>query len=234
VSTPAKKNLSQIFEGATIRALLLSTPSAARSGLLMTTISKQEITGLLADWGRGDRAALDKLTPLVYAELRRIARRQMSHERDGHTLQATALVNEAFIRISGQENFSWQNRAHFYAVCAQVMRHILIDHARAQQRDKRGGGAIHVSLDEAAVLAGGQETDFLALDDALRALEAFDPQKGRIVELRYFAGLSIEETAEVLQISPTTVRREWRRAKAWLYRALAEGGGDETRPLATN
>ncbi|HEV2880119.1 MAG TPA: sigma-70 family RNA polymerase sigma factor [Pyrinomonadaceae bacterium] len=213
---------------------MLSTPSAARSGLLMTTISKQEITGLLADWGRGDRAALDKLTPLVYAELRRIARRQMSHERDGHTLQATALVNEAFIRISGQENFSWQNRAHFYAVCAQVMRHILIDHARAQQRDKRGGGAIHVSLDEAAVLAGGQETDFLALDDALRALEAFDPQKGRIVELRYFAGLSIEETAEVLQISPTTVRREWRRAKAWLYRALAEGGGDETRPLATN
>lgn len=200
----------------------------------MTTFSKQEITGLLADWGRGDRAALDKLTPLVYSELRRIARRQMSRERDGHTLQATALVNEAFIRISGQENFSWQDRAHFYAVCAQVMRHILIDHARAQQRDKRGGGAIHVSLDEAAVLAGGQETDFLALDEALSALEAFDPQKGRIVELRYFAGLGIEETAEVLQISPTTVRREWRRAKAWLYRALAEGGGDETRPLAAN
>ncbi|HEY9405244.1 MAG TPA: sigma-70 family RNA polymerase sigma factor [Pyrinomonadaceae bacterium] len=200
----------------------------------MTTISKQEITGLLADWGRGDRAALDKLTPLVYAELRRIARRQMSRERGDHTLQATALVNEAFIRISGQENFSWQDRAHFYAVCAQVMRHILIDHARANARDKRGGGAIHVSLDEAAVLAGGQATDFLALEEALRALEAFDPQKGRIVELRYFAGLGIEETAEVLRISPTTVRREWRRAKAWLYRALAEGGGDETRPLATN
>jgi RNA polymerase sigma factor (TIGR02999 family) len=200
----------------------------------MTTISKQEITALLADWGRGDRAALDKLTPLVYSELRRIARRQMSRERDGHTLQATALVNEAFIRISGQENFSWQDRAHFYAVCAQVMRHILIDHARANARDKRGGGAIHVSLDEAAALAGGQATDFLALDEALRALEAFDPQKGRIVELRYFAGLGIEETAEVLRISPTTVRREWRRAKAWLYRALAEGGGDETRPLATN
>jgi RNA polymerase sigma factor (TIGR02999 family) len=200
----------------------------------MTTISKQEITGLLADWGRGDRAALDKLTPLVYAELRRIARRQMSRERDGHTLQATALVNEAFIRISGQENFSWQNRAHFYAVCAQVMRHILIDHARANARDKRGGGAVQVSLDEAAVLAGEQATDFLALDEALRALEALDPQKGRIVELRYFAGLGIEETAEVLGISPTTVRREWRRAKAWLYRALAEGGGDETRPLATN
>ncbi|HEY1403292.1 MAG TPA: sigma-70 family RNA polymerase sigma factor, partial [Pyrinomonadaceae bacterium] len=182
----------------------------------------------------GDRAALDKLTPLVYAELRRIARRQMSRERDGHTLQATALVNEAFIRISGQESFNWQDRAHFYAVCAQVMRHILIDHARANARDKRGGGAIHVSLDEAAVLAGGQATDFLALEEALRALEAFDPQKGRIVELRYFAGLGIEETAEVLKISPTTVRREWRRAKAWLYRALAEGGGDETRPLATD
>ncbi|HYG12184.1 MAG TPA: sigma-70 family RNA polymerase sigma factor [Pyrinomonadaceae bacterium] len=200
----------------------------------MTTISPQEITGLLADWGRGDRAALDKLTPLVYAELRRIARQQMSRERDGHTLQATALVNEAFIRLSGQENFSWQNRAHFYAVCAQVMRHILVDHARANARDKRGGGAVQVSLEEAAILAGAAATDFLALEEALRALEAFDPQKGRIVELRYFAGLGIEETAEVLKISPTTVRREWRRAKAWLYRALAEGGGDETRPLATN
>lgn len=200
----------------------------------MTTISKQEITGLLADWGKGDMAALNKLTPLVYAELRRIARRQMSRERDGHTLQATALVNEAFIRLARQEDVSWQDRAHFYAVCAQVMRHILIDHARANARDKRGGGAIHVSLDEAVMLAGGQTTDFLALEEALRALEAFDPQKGRIVELRYFAGLGIEETAEVLRISPTTVRREWRRAKAWLYRALAEGGGDETRPLETN
>jgi RNA polymerase sigma factor (TIGR02999 family) len=200
----------------------------------MTTISKQEITGLLAEWGKGDREALEKLTPLVYAELRRIARRQMSRERDGHTLQATALVNEAFIRLSGREDVSWQDRAHFYAVCAQVMRHILIDHARANARDKRGGGAIQVSLDEAAMLEGVRATDFLALEEALRALEAFDPQKGRIVELRYFAGLGIEETAEVLRISPTTVRREWRRAKAWLYRALAEGGGDETRPLATN
>ena len=200
----------------------------------MTAITPQEITVLLADWGRGDREALDKLAPLVYAELRRIARRQMSRERDGHTLQATALVNEAFIRISGRENLSWQDRAHFYAACAQVMRHILIDHARANARDKRGGGALQISLDEAAALAGGRGANFLALDEALRALEVFDPQKGRIVELRYFTGLGIEETAEVLKISPTTVRREWRRAKAWLYRALAEGGGDETRPLATN
>lgn len=200
----------------------------------MTTPSTQEITRLLADWGGGDPAALEKLTPLVYAELRRIARRQMRDERPGHTLQATALVNEAFLRLGGDGAGDFHDRAHFYAVCAQVMRHILIDHARANARDKRGGGAIHVSLDEAAVLAGGQATDFLALEEALRALEAFDPQKGRIVELRYFAGLGIEETAEVLRISPTTVRREWRRAKAWLYRALAEGGGDETRPLATN
>jgi RNA polymerase sigma factor (TIGR02999 family) len=200
----------------------------------MTTVSPQEITRLLADWGRGDREALEKLAPLVHAELRRIARRQMSGERPGHTLQATALVNEAYLRLAGSEGFEWHDRAHFFAVCAQVMRHILIDHARAHARDKRGGGALHVSLDEAAVLAGGRASDFLALDEALRALEAVDPQKGRIVELRYFTGLSIEETAEVLKISPTTVRREWRRAKAWLYRTISEGGGDETRPLAAS
>jgi RNA polymerase sigma factor (TIGR02999 family) len=234
VSTPAKKIFHKFFwvlQSARFRIRHLKR----RARTSMTTVSPQEITGLLADWGRGDREAFDKLTPLVYAELRRIARRQMSRERDGHTLQATALVNEAFIRLSGQDNnFNWQDRAHFYAVCAQVMRHILIDHARAHARDKRGGGAIQVSLNEAAALAGGRATEFLALDEALRALELFDQQKGRIVELRYFAGLGIEETAEVLKISPTTVRREWRRAKAWLYRALAEGGGDETRPLATN
>jgi RNA polymerase sigma factor (TIGR02999 family) len=173
----------------------------------MTATSPQEITGLLADWSKGDRSALDKLTPLVLDELRRIARRQMSHERPGHTLQATALVNEAYLKLAGQENFQWQDRAHFYAVCAQVMRHILIDHARAHTRDKRGGSAVQVSLDEAAVVAAGQSADFIALDEALSALEAIDPQKGRIVELRYFAGLSIEEAAEVLKISPTTVRR---------------------------
>lgn len=200
----------------------------------MTTVSPKEITRLLADWGRGDREALEKLAPLVHAELRRIARRQMSGERPGHTLQATALVNEAYLRLAGHEGFEWHDRAHFFAVCAQVMRHILIDHARAHSRDKRGGGAVHVSLDEAAVLGGGQAAEFLALNEALRALEAVDPQKGRIVELRYFTGLSIEETAEVLKISPTTVRREWRRAKAWLYRAISEGGGDETRPLAAD
>jgi RNA polymerase sigma factor (TIGR02999 family) len=194
----------------------------------MKDVSPQEITRLLADWGRGDRAALDKLTPLVHAELRRIARRQMGGEQPGHTLQATALVNEAYLRLAGQGSFEWQDRAHFYAVCAQVMRHILIDHARAHARDKRGGGAIHVSLEETAMMADEQSESLVALDEALRALEAVDPQKGRIVELRYFAGLSIEETAEVLQISPTTVRREWRRAKVWLYRMIFGAAGDET------
>jgi len=187
----------------------------------MTNASQQEITRLLADWAGGDREALDKLTPLVHAELRRIARRQMGGERQGHTLQATALVNEAYMRLAGGVGFEWHDRAHFYAVCAQVMRHVLIDHARAHARDKRGGGALQVSLEEVAVMSGEGASELVALDEALRELEEVDPQKGRVVELRYFAGMSIEETAEVLGISPTTVRREWRRAKAWLYRALA-------------
>jgi RNA polymerase sigma factor (TIGR02999 family) len=198
----------------------------------MPTMSPQEVTQLLADWGKGDRSALDKLLPLVHAELRRIARRQMSQERPGHTLQATALVNEAYLKLAGQQGFEWQNRAHFFAVAAQVMRHILIDHARAHARDKRGGGAIQVSLDETALLAEDQAEHFIALDEALRSLETVDPQKSKIVELRYFGGLSIEETADVLNISPRTVRREWQRAKAWLYRLIVEGSGDETRPLA--
>jgi len=198
----------------------------------MPAVSPPEVTQLLADWGRGDRSALEKLLPLVHAELRRIAQRQMSHERPGHTLQATALVNEAYLKLAGQQEFEWQNRAHFFAVAAQVMRHILIDHARAHARDKRGGGAIQVSLNEAAMLAEDQAEHFVALDEALRTLEQIDPQKGRIVELRYFGGLSIEETAEVLNISPRTVRREWQRARAWLYRMISEGTADETRPLA--
>jgi RNA polymerase sigma factor (TIGR02999 family) len=200
----------------------------------MPTISPQEVTQLLAAWGNGDQSALDKLFPLVHAELRRIARRQMSHERPGHTLQATALVNEAYLKLAGQEGFEWQNRAHFFAVSAQVMRHILIDHARAHARDKRGGGAVQVSLQEAVLVNGQPPEHFLALDEALQKLERVDPQKGKLVELRYFGGLSVEETAEVLNISPRTVRREWRRSKAWLYRMITEGSADETRPLAKN
>jgi len=193
---------------------------------------RDDVTQLLAAWGTGDKSALDKLLPLVHAELRRIARRQMSQERDGHTLQATALVNEAYLRLAGQDRFEWQNRTHFFAVCAQVMRHVLIDHARAHARSKRGGGAVQVSLAEAAAFAGQPAEHFLALDEALRFLENVDPQKSRIVELRYFGGLSIEETAEVMNISPRTVRREWQRSKAWLYRLITEGTTDETRPLA--
>src|ERR1043165_2857067 len=198
----------------------------------MPDLSPQEVTQLLADWGKGDRSALDKLFPLVHSELRRIAQRQMNQDRAGHTVQATALVNEAYLKLVGHQEFEWQDRAHFFAVCAQVMRHILIDHARAHARDKRGGGAIQVSLNEAAAVAGDQAAHFLALDEALRLLERLDPQKGKIVELRYFGGLSIDDTAEVLDISPRTVRREWQRSKAWLYRMISEGTEDETRPLA--
>ena len=180
----------------------------------MPGISTQEVTQLLADWGRGDKSAFDKLFPLVHQELRRIAQRQMSHERPGHTLQATALVNEAYLKLAGNEGFEWRDRAHFYAVCAQVMRHVLIDHARAHARDKRGGGALQVSLNDAIALGEQRAEELVALDEALRSLEHLDPQKGRIVEMRYFGGLSIEETAEVLDISPRTVRREWRRARA--------------------
>ena len=191
----------------------------------METLSPQEITRLLADWNAGDAGALERLAPLVYAELRRIARRQIGREREGHTLQATALVNEAYLRLAGGGGLAVQDRAHFYAVCAQVMRHVLVDHARAHARDKRGGGAPHVPLDEAAHAAAAGSAELVALDEALRGLEEVDSQKARVVALRYFAGLGVEETAEVLGISPTTVRREWRRAKAWLYRAIAEGGG---------
>jgi RNA polymerase sigma factor (TIGR02999 family) len=198
----------------------------------MPTMSPREVTRLLSDWGKGDRSALEKLFPLVHAELQSIARRQMSRERPGHTLQATALVNEAYLKLAGQEGFEWHNRAHFFAVCAQVMRHILIDHARAQARNKRGGDAVQVSLNEGLLVAEEQADHFIALDEALRSLEKMDPQKGRIVELRYFGGLSVEETAEVLNISPRTVRREWQRSKAWLYRMISEGTADETRPLA--
>ena len=165
---------------------------------------------------------------LVGRELHLLARNYLRRERPGHTLQSAALVNEAFLRLGGGEGGDFQDRAHFYAVCAQVMRHVLVDHARAQGRDKRGGGAAHVPLDEAALAAAGGSDELVALDEALRGLEEFDPQKAKVVALRYFGGLSIEETAEVLDISPTTVRREWRRAKAWLYRAIAERGvGDE-------
>jgi RNA polymerase sigma factor (TIGR02999 family) len=186
----------------------------------MTTLSADNLTGLLFEWRQGDEAALDKLTPLVYDELRRIAHRYVQRERDGHTLQTTALVNEAYLRLAGQQKIEWQSRAHFFAVTAHVMRHILIDHARRHHYAKRGGGAQHVPLDEAAGMSAQRAAELVALDEALDELAKLDPRKSRVVELRYFGGLSMEETAEVLEVSLMTVRRDWRVAKAWLFKAV--------------
>jgi RNA polymerase sigma factor (TIGR02999 family) len=186
----------------------------------MKAPSPHELTGLLRDWSEGDREALDKLTPLVYDELRRLAHHYISQERPGHTLQTTALVHEAYIRLAGQKNVHWQDRAHFFAVCAQVMRHILVDHARRRQYAKRGGDARQVTLGEETAMTPERAAELIALDEALDRLAALDPRKGRIVELRYFLGLSIEETAEALNVSPVTVRRDWRAAKSWLYKEV--------------
>jgi len=183
----------------------------------------QEVTQLLVEWRKGDGGAFDKLVPLVYDELRRIAGRYMIRERADHTLQTTAVVNEAYLRLVGQQNIEWQNRAHFFAIAAQVMRHLLVDHARSRKYAKRGGDARQVTLDEAALISAGRNPDLLALDRALDKLAAIDERKSKIVELRYFGGLSVEETAEVLGLSAITIKREWGRAKAWLYRALTEG-----------
>jgi RNA polymerase sigma factor (TIGR02999 family) len=186
-----------------------------------------EVTILLNEWSRGNKAALDRLTPLVYDELRRLARRQMSRERAGHTLQTTALVNEAYLRLVEQEGVRWQDRAHFFALSAQLMRHILIDHARRRDYQKRGGGALRVTLDESAAMSEGRAAELVALDEALTELAARDELKGRIVELRYFGGMSVEEVAEVLGIAPVTVKRHWKAAKAWLFHALKQSDGDE-------
>ncbi len=186
----------------------------------MTTHSLQDVTGLLLEWQEGDEAALDKLTPLVYDELRRIAHRYMQQERDGHTLQTTALVNEAYVRLVGGQRIEWQNRAHFYGVVGQVMRHVLIDHARRRGYAKRGGDAQQVSFENGDIMSTERAAELVALDEALDQLTKLDPRKARVVELRYFGGLSLEETANVLEISVMTVRRDWRAAKAWLYRAL--------------
>lgn len=190
-------------------------------------LSQNQVTQLLLDWGNGDKAALDKLVPVVYQELRRLAAYYMRRERPGHTLQTSALVNEAYMRLVDYSQMRWQSRAHFFAVAAQAMRRILVEHARKRHFAKRGGGAVKVSFDEAAIVSQEQAADLVALDDALTSLEAMDERKARIVELRYIGGLNIEETAEVLSISPATVQREWRAAKAWLYREIKEGATDE-------
>jgi len=186
-----------------------------------------QVTELLQRWRGGDYQALDTLMPLVYEELRRLARRYLYHERPGHTLQSTALVNEAYLRLVGQELPQWQNRSHFFAVSAQLMRQILVDHARNHAAAKRGGGAFKLTLDEAVSLPQQVDIDLVALDNALNHLARLDAQQAKIVELRFFAGLSIEDTSEVLDISPATVKRDWSTARAWLHRELsgeARGG----------
>jgi RNA polymerase sigma factor (TIGR02999 family) len=178
-------------------------------------------TSLLLAWGRGDRSALDQLMPLVEDELRRVARRQMARERVGHTLQATALVNEAYLRLIEVNQVQWQNRAHFFAMASRMMRRILVDAARAHRYQKRGGGAEKVSLDEALVVSSEPRHELIALDDALNALAAIDLRKSQVVEMRFFAGLSVEETAEALHVSADTVMRDWRLARVWLLRELS-------------
>ena len=189
--------------------------------------SPNQVTGLLEAWSHGDKAALDKLTPLVYNELRRLAHHYMSRERAGHTLQTTALLNEAYLQLVDDPKRNWQNRTHFMAAAAQLMRRIVVDHARERASLKRGGGALKVSLDEAALVTEKQSEELLALDEALERLGVQDPRKRQIVELRYFGGLTVEETAEFLKLSHRTVKREWRIAKAWLYRALSGEEPDE-------
>jgi RNA polymerase sigma-70 factor (ECF subfamily) len=184
-----------------------------------------EITRLLRAWGAGDRDALDKLTPLVCRELHRAAKRYMSGQQAGHTLQTTALVNEVYLRLVGFKEVDWNDRAHFFAVCAQLMRRILTDWARRQSYLKRGKRAPHVSLDEALVLSPERSPDLVALDYALKALSEFDRRKGQVVELRFYGGLSVHETAEVLKISPETVMRDWRMAKLWLLREMSGRNG---------
>ena len=182
--------------------------------------TRDELTRQLRAWSEGDESALERLMPLVYAELRRLAGRYVRGERAGHTLQATALVNEAYLRLIDAKNVTWRDRAHFLAVGARVMRHILVDHARARQYQKRGGQAVRVTLDEALVVASEPDRDFVALDDALTALAAVDVRKSQVVEMRFFGGLTLDETAEALNISRDTVKRDWKMAKLWLLREL--------------
>lgn len=194
----------------------------------MAEFPGQEITALLQAWRQGDEQALEKLTPQVYRELHQSARRCMARERDGHTLQTTALINELYLRLSDLKLIDWQNRTHFFALCARQMRRILTDQARARQSDKRGAGAPVISLDLVQPLAPGASADLVALDDALNRLAKVDERKSRVVEMRFFGGLSVDETAEVLGVSPDTVLRDWKLAKAWLRRDLSDEKCDGT------
>ena len=192
----------------------------------MTRTPPHNITQLLAEWSDGNQSALDELYPLVYDELHRLARRYMSRERQGHTLQTTALINEAYVRLVDQKNVHWANRSHFFAISAQIMRRILIDHARRNAYAKRGGGAQQVSLEEVAAIVPEQGRELLRLDEALKSLADMDPRRSQVVELRYFGGLNNEEIAGVLNISENTVTRDWNMARAWLYQQLSENAAN--------
>jgi RNA polymerase sigma factor (TIGR02999 family) len=189
----------------------------------MPTCSPKEITRLLVAWGDGDAKALEELTPLVYQQLHRLAHHYLRNERTGHTLQTSALVNEAYLRLIDWKNVRWENRAHFFGVSAQLMRRILVDFARSRRYEKRGGGAPAIQLDEAALISGETSTDMVALNDALLSLAKLDDRQSRVVELRFFGGLTVEETAEVLKVSEATVRRDWSLARAWLRREMVVG-----------
>jgi RNA polymerase sigma-70 factor, ECF subfamily len=189
----------------------------------MANPTQEEITGLLLAWGNGDKASLDKLIPLVYQELRRVAHRQMRRERVGDTLQTTALVNEVYLRLVDYERMRPRDRSHFFAIAAQAMRRILIERARSRRSMKRGSGAQKVSLDEAADVSNEQAADLLALDEALTKLAAVDHRKAQVVELKYFGGMTIEETAEALDVSTPTIERDWHLAKIWLHREISKG-----------
>lgn len=187
---------------------------------MAASLPQQEVTQLLSDWRSGDRVALEKLIPLVQPELQRLAHRYMSRERPGHTLQTTALLNDAYLELSDKTHPQWQNRAHFFAVAAQLMRRIMVDHARQRQALKRGGGAIKVTLDDSIMSAESRSAELLALDEAMEKLAAFDQRKADVVEMRYFGGLTMEEIAEVMKIHVNTVMRDWKAARAWLFAAL--------------
>lgn len=193
----------------------------------MPSESQDNVTGLLIAWSKGDEEALESLIPAIYDELKRMAARYLRRERSGHTLETSALANEAYLRLVDQDRVVWRNRAHFFAIAAQMMRRILVDHARRQRYAKRGGGARKLSLDEAPEIAGQSPPEMLAIDEALTQLAAVDQRKSRLVELRYFGGLTNEEIGEVLDISTATVTREWRTAKAWLYRYMAGPTSEE-------
>jgi RNA polymerase sigma-70 factor (ECF subfamily) len=208
-------------KGYNSRALL--TISANKAKLVsMSALPSHEVSDLLADWGNGDQTALDRLIPLVYDELRHMAHRYMARESPAHTLQTTGLVNDAYLRLVDQKRTRWQNRGQFFGIAARLMRRVLVDHARSHAYEKRGGGAVHVPLDEGTMLSPERAADVLALDEALNQLTTIDPRKCQIVELRYFGGFTVEETASLLEISDVTVMRDWSLAKAWLRREIGK------------